>query len=129
MSDQLIRLLSLFIAFGAAALNVVLIPLVKSALRGEAREMIDDHNVDAEAHWHSKEAVSAASYRATDAAAAVARAETALADLRKDVTYRLDELAKQFAELHLAFVEHDAWERNRYAKSETPGLSKKKGKR
>jgi hypothetical protein len=73
----------LFLAVGAALLNVILIPLVKSAARGEVGRMIDEHNEDSGAHpgltITSKSEIANAAFRASEAAAAAARAETATA--------------------------------------------------
>jgi hypothetical protein len=45
-----IQLLSLILAASAALLNIILIPLVKSAARGTVVEVVAEHNEDANAH-------------------------------------------------------------------------------
>ena len=44
------QLLSLILAASAALLNIILIPLVKSSLRGTVVELVSEHNEDANAH-------------------------------------------------------------------------------
>jgi hypothetical protein len=50
MTSANMELLSLCLAAGAALLNIILIPLVKSASRGAVVELIAEHNEDANAH-------------------------------------------------------------------------------
>ena len=50
MTPAEMQLASLILATGAALLNIILIPLVKSSLRGTVVELLDEHNDDANAH-------------------------------------------------------------------------------
>ena len=50
MTEHDIAVASIVIALGAALLNLVLLPVAKAAARGEVKELISDHNKDADAH-------------------------------------------------------------------------------
>lgn len=50
MTEHELSLVSIVVAAGAAFLNLLLIPLAKSAARGEVEGMISMHNKDADAH-------------------------------------------------------------------------------
>lgn len=132
MSAGDLQIIALVLTAGIAVLNLFLIPLTKSAMRGEAAEMFNRHDGDPLAHpgltMASREATAAAAARASEASAAALRADSAIAALRNEVNQRLDTLGRQLQELHEAFVEHDAWERARYT-SGRPALRNKKGKR
>lgn len=132
-----LQFVALLLTAAIAVLNLFLIPITKSAMRGEAAEMFKTHDSDAQAHagltMVSKDAISSAAYKATDAYAAAGRVERALDEWREEVRSRLDALSVQIREnhnqmqaIHEAFVEHDTWERARYSGTPGPPLRKKK---
>lgn len=76
MSSSDIQLLSLILAASAALLNIILIPLVKSASRGVVVELVNEHNEDANAHpartLAARDEVARVANNAQDAVARVA---------------------------------------------------------
>jgi cell division septum initiation protein DivIVA len=71
-----VQLISLILAAGAALLNIILIPLVKSASRGAVVELVAEHNEDVNAHpartLAAREEVSRVATNAQDAVSRVA---------------------------------------------------------
>ena len=89
-----VQLVSIVLAAAAALLNVILVPLVKSAARGEAVQMFKEHNEDSAAHAGltiiAKTEIANAAHRAMEAAAAAVRSELATASFRKEVSDQFD---------------------------------------
>lgn len=122
--------------------NVLLIPLLKSAVKGVAAEMFSSHNKDKEAHAGllllQHDAIIAAAATAKEASSLSLELSKSLIGLRDDVHQRFDaqrarlenlasqleRMATQMANLQESFVAHDAWERERA--DEPPKLRKRK---
>ena len=113
MNTSDLQFVSIIIAAGAALLNIILIPLVKSAARGEAGAMFNVHNVDQGAHLvlleehnvdenahpnltvFSKVSIQTAITKAEEAARAADRAETATLAFRKEIFEQLTNLSNE----------------------------------
>lgn len=89
MSEHDITVASFIVAAGAALLNIILIPLAKSAARGEVTLMVDEHNANANAHPNLHHAT---------------KIEDALRDLAKDTNEQFNGLRKEVADLRVALA-------------------------
>jgi hypothetical protein len=109
MTQSEIQLLSLVLAAGAALLNIILIPLVKSASRGIVVELITQHDEDPNAHPAvSADARKEAARVATNAQVAVDRvsanaqeATVKVASNAQDAVVKFREgIERQFEKIH-----------------------------
>lgn len=89
MSEHDLTVIAVVISAGAALLNIILIPLAKSAARGEVTLLIDEHNGNANAHPNLNHAT---------------KIEDALRDLAKDTNDQFNELRKEIANLRVALA-------------------------